>query len=114
MDGRGAVEFGNHRTREAETWPAEKIFDVRWAATAVEHALRRLGEECEARGRRRVFDVLSDCLAAERARCFVSEAFQNPGRSGNFREASCSPTAATISRTASRGSSANRRETGGR
>ena len=52
--------------QEAETWPAEKIFDVRWAATAVEHALRHLGEECEARGRRRVFDVLSDCLAAER------------------------------------------------
>jgi RNA polymerase sigma-70 factor (ECF subfamily) len=52
--------------QEAETLPAEKIFDVRWAATAVEHALRRLGEECEAHGRRRVFDVLSDCLAAER------------------------------------------------
>lgn len=51
---------------EAETWPAEKIYDVRWAATAVEHALRRLGEECEIRGRRRVFDVLSGCLAAER------------------------------------------------
>jgi RNA polymerase sigma factor (sigma-70 family) len=52
--------------REAETWSAEKIYDVRWAATAAEHALRQLGEECEARGRRRVFDVLSDCLAAER------------------------------------------------
>ena len=52
--------------QEAESWPAERIFDVRWAATAVEHALRHLGEECEARGRRRVFDVLSDCLAAER------------------------------------------------
>ncbi|PYK85686.1 MAG: RNA polymerase subunit sigma-24 [Verrucomicrobia bacterium] len=52
--------------REAESWPAEKIYDVRWAATAVEHALRRLGEECEIRGRRRVFDVLSGCLAAER------------------------------------------------
>jgi RNA polymerase sigma factor (sigma-70 family) len=52
--------------QQAETWPAEKIFDVRWAATAVEHALRRLGEECEVRGRRRVFDVLNDCLAAER------------------------------------------------
>jgi RNA polymerase sigma-70 factor (ECF subfamily) len=51
---------------EAETWPAERIYDVRWAATAVEHALRQLGEECETRGRRRVFDVLSDCLAAER------------------------------------------------
>ncbi len=47
------------------TWPAEKIFDVRWAATAAEHALRQLGEECENRGRRRVFDVLSDYLAAE-------------------------------------------------
>ena len=53
-------------TQEAESWPAEKIFDVRWAATTVEHALRRLGEECEAHGRRRVFDVLTDCLAAER------------------------------------------------
>ena len=52
--------------KEAESWPAERIFDVRWAATAAEHALRQLGEECEARGRRRVFDVLSDCLAAER------------------------------------------------
>src|SRR4029077_10399853 len=55
---------------EAETWSAEKIFDVRWAATAVEHALRRLGDECEARGRRRVFDVLRDCLAAERQDIF--------------------------------------------
>jgi RNA polymerase sigma factor (sigma-70 family) len=50
----------------AESWPAEKLYDVRWAATAVEHALRRLGEECESRGRRRVFDVLSDYLATER------------------------------------------------
>ena len=52
--------------RESESWPPEKIFDVRWAATVVEHALGRLGEECERRGRRRVFDVLSSCLAAER------------------------------------------------
>jgi RNA polymerase sigma-70 factor (ECF subfamily) len=53
-------------TQEAESWPPEKIFDVRWAATTVEHALRHLGEECEVRGHRRVFDALSDCLAAER------------------------------------------------
>jgi DNA-directed RNA polymerase specialized sigma24 family protein len=52
--------------RECENWSAEKLFDVRWAATVVEHALSRLGEECEHRGRRRVFDVLSSCLAAER------------------------------------------------
>ena len=32
----------------------ERIFDVRWAATVVERALRPLGDECEKRGRRRV------------------------------------------------------------
>jgi DNA-directed RNA polymerase specialized sigma24 family protein len=51
---------------EAESWPAAKLYDARWAATAVERALRRLGEECESRGGRRVFDVLGDYLAAER------------------------------------------------
>jgi RNA polymerase sigma-70 factor (ECF subfamily) len=53
-------------TEESENWPPERVFDVRWAATVVERALRRLGDECEKRGRRRVFDVLSVCLAAER------------------------------------------------
>jgi len=52
--------------RDAESWPPEKIFDVRWAATVVERSLSRLSEECEQRGRRRIFDVLSSCLAAER------------------------------------------------
>jgi len=51
---------------ESDNWPAERIFDVRWAATVVERSLRRLGDECEKRGRRRIFDVLSSCLAAER------------------------------------------------
>jgi RNA polymerase sigma factor (sigma-70 family) len=52
--------------RESEGWPPEKVFDVRWAATIVEHAVSRLGEECERKGRRRIFDVLSSSLAAER------------------------------------------------
>lgn len=52
--------------QDSKAWPAEKIFDVRWAATIVERALHRLAEECEQRGRRRVFDVLRDCLGAER------------------------------------------------
>jgi DNA-directed RNA polymerase specialized sigma24 family protein len=51
---------------DASQWPAERVYDVRWAATVAEHALRRLGEECERRGKRRVFDALSSCLAAER------------------------------------------------
>ena len=50
-----------------ESLPAERLFDLRWAATVVEHALRRLGEECEAKGRRRLFDALSSYLTAERA-----------------------------------------------
>ena len=52
--------------RKSESWPAEKVFDVRWAATVAERALSQLGEECGQRGRRRIFDVLSSCLAAER------------------------------------------------
>jgi RNA polymerase sigma factor (sigma-70 family) len=52
--------------RELESWPAERIFDVRWAATVAERALRQLQEECEQRGRRRVFDALSGSLTAER------------------------------------------------
>jgi len=51
---------------ESGNWSPEKIFDVRWAATVVERALRRLGDECEKHGRRRVFDVLSSCLTADR------------------------------------------------
>jgi RNA polymerase sigma factor (sigma-70 family) len=48
------------------SWPAERIFDAGWAATVVERALRRLHEECESKGRLRVFTILSAYLAAER------------------------------------------------
>ncbi len=44
----------------------ERLFDIRWAATVVERAMARLREECETRGRRRIFDALSGCLAADR------------------------------------------------
>lgn len=50
-----------------DSWSAERLFDVRWAATIVEQALRRLREECEGRGRGRVFDELSALLSADRA-----------------------------------------------
>ncbi|MEY2539626.1 MAG: hypothetical protein QOG67_3366, partial [Verrucomicrobiota bacterium] len=50
-----------------ESLPPERIFDLRWAATVVEQALRRLREECESKGRLRLFDVLSSHLTAERA-----------------------------------------------
>ena len=55
------------------SWPAERIFDLRWAATVVERSLRRLAEECEAHGRRRVFDVLSGSLMADRTEVSILE-----------------------------------------
>jgi RNA polymerase sigma factor (sigma-70 family) len=51
---------------ESNNWSPERVFDVRWAATVVERALRRLGDECEKHGRRHIFEVLSSSLAAER------------------------------------------------
>jgi RNA polymerase sigma-70 factor (ECF subfamily) len=49
-----------------ESLPPERFFDLRWALTVVEHALRRLREECEAKGKRRLFQTLSGYLTAER------------------------------------------------
>ena len=49
-----------------ETAPAEALFDLSWAAAVAEEALRRLRVECESKGRRRVYEVLSSYLATER------------------------------------------------
>ena len=46
--------------------PPEQLFDLRWAATVAEHALERLREECEAKGRLRLFETLSVHLTSER------------------------------------------------
>ncbi len=50
-----------------ESLSPERLFDLRWAATVVEQALRRLSEECQARGRLRLYETLSPHLASERA-----------------------------------------------
>lgn len=50
----------------AETLAPDRFFDLRWAATVVEHALQRLREECEGKGRLRLFEILRDYLASER------------------------------------------------
>ena len=49
-----------------DSLPPERLFDLRWAATVVEHALQRLREECESKGRLRLFEALSGHLASER------------------------------------------------
>ena len=50
-----------------ESFPPERLFDLRWAATVVEQALRRLADECERKGKVRLFDALSGHLTADRA-----------------------------------------------
>jgi RNA polymerase sigma-70 factor (ECF subfamily) len=53
-------------TRSLESLPPERLFDLRWATTVVEQALRRLREECEGKDRLRLFYALSRHLLDER------------------------------------------------
>jgi RNA polymerase sigma factor (sigma-70 family) len=46
--------------------PPERLFDLAWATTVVEHALRRLREECESKGKLWLFRALSPHLTDER------------------------------------------------
>jgi RNA polymerase sigma-70 factor (ECF subfamily) len=52
-------------SRVLDSLAPERLFDLRWAATVVEQALRRLREECEGKGRLRLFEALRDYLIAE-------------------------------------------------
>jgi len=52
--------------RALDSLPAERLFDLRWATTVVEQALRRLREECEGKDRLRLFYALSRHLIEER------------------------------------------------
>jgi RNA polymerase sigma-70 factor (ECF subfamily) len=50
----------------SESFPPERLFDLTWATTVVEHALQRLREECESRGKLWLFQALSPHLTQER------------------------------------------------
>ena len=66
-------------TKTLETLTAERLFDFRWAATVVQQALRRLREECETKGRLRLFETLSPYLAAERTEISYATLGRNLG-----------------------------------
>jgi RNA polymerase sigma factor (sigma-70 family) len=53
-------------TATLESLPPERLFDLTWAATVVEHALQRLREECESKGKLWLFQTLSPHLTDER------------------------------------------------
>ena len=46
--------------------PPERLFDHNWATTVVEHALQRLREECESKGKLWLYRALSSHLTDER------------------------------------------------
>jgi len=45
-----------------ESLPPDRLFDLHWATTVVEHALQRLREECESKGKLWLFQALSPHL----------------------------------------------------
>jgi RNA polymerase sigma-70 factor (ECF subfamily) len=49
-----------------DSLPPERLFDLSWATTVVEHALRRLHEECESKGKLWLFQGLSRHLTEDR------------------------------------------------
>jgi len=49
-----------------DSLPPERLFDLTWATTVVEHALQRLREECESKGKLWLFQALRSHLTDER------------------------------------------------
>jgi DNA-directed RNA polymerase specialized sigma24 family protein len=49
-----------------DSLPPERIFDLTWATAVVEHALQRLREECESKGKLWLFQALRSHLTDER------------------------------------------------
>jgi RNA polymerase sigma-70 factor (ECF subfamily) len=49
-----------------DSLPPERVFDLSWATTVVEHALQRLREECESKAKLWLFRGLSNHLTEER------------------------------------------------
>jgi DNA-directed RNA polymerase specialized sigma24 family protein len=49
-----------------DSLPPDRIFDLTWATTVVEHAFQRLREECESKGKLWLFQALSSYLTDER------------------------------------------------
>jgi RNA polymerase sigma-70 factor (ECF subfamily) len=54
------------RVQALDSLPPERIFDLTWATTVVEHAFQRLREECETKDKLWLFQALSSHLTDER------------------------------------------------
>ena len=79
-----------------ESLPPERLFDLRWAMAVVEQALRRLREECEAKGRLRLFEVLSKYLSSERDEISYADLASRTRLDGGNGEKAAPQSAATL------------------
>jgi DNA-directed RNA polymerase specialized sigma24 family protein len=55
-----------YRLEPADPATPERLFERRWALTLLEHSLERLGHECAAEGKGRLFEAVKGLLAGER------------------------------------------------
>jgi RNA polymerase sigma factor (sigma-70 family) len=62
-----------------DSLPPERVFDLSWATTVVEHALQRLREECESKGKLWLFQALSHQLIEERDEVSYADLSANLG-----------------------------------
>lgn len=61
------AEAPSRSSQPLDSLSPELLFDLRWATTVVQRAMQRLREQCESKGRLRLFETLSDYLASDRA-----------------------------------------------
>ena len=64
-----------------DSLPPERLFDLRWAVTVVEQALRRLREECEGKGTAPPFRRVEQPPHGGTGRCVLCESFRHAGSS---------------------------------
>jgi RNA polymerase sigma factor (sigma-70 family) len=62
-----------------DSLPPERIFDLTWATTVVEHAFQRLREECETKNKLWLFQALSSYLTNERDQVSYTEISEELG-----------------------------------
>ena len=85
-----------------DSLPAERLFDLRWATTVLEQALRRLREECEGKDRLRLFYALSRHLTEERDEVSYANLSASSGSGRDCRERTAAYHAATLPMPAAR------------
>ena len=98
--------------RALDALAPERLFDLRWAATVVEHALRRLREECESKGRLRLFETLREHLTGEHADISYADLGAGLGCCRHGREKATTQSTPALSLAPARGGCSHGREPG--